>query len=1003
MNAFFNQTPVNVWSPVNRNFYLLFQIIEGTMEVEEEPPDDNTNGLRLKGRGIQKKTGSTVPVVECFPMGSLGGYQTGRRETHGNWNGVARNNHIKQALYEGSTLIGFVRITTLQLATFHILRCFENGDPITDVSSNGFWYYLFKASREMLYQGGVKLVDKIPPKIYESARTYEQTQLPQLPQRCRLENGVKVYETIKWEEDNCPGWRDDCLKAAGKMIATNFGIMHGFEGYRGKLLGVVSQFVDQLHEFPTKVSKSMKSAIMRSLHLNESLDEVRGSYPNLNNLDDITVQQVQENIIDTIRPVMSTDFSNVTTNLRSVYDLRMLLAETFPNQPTEHIPQESVEIDIGSLPLWSQPCEVVANEMLLATELNTKARKKLVRRAVDLMRMSNHSLVEMTDVGLKNNKQFVSRRCVVLKLITDAIFGTGVIDFSTQSLSRLLTEEEKGWCCAVAEQWKYPSSTSTENEVLAYFKCLEMYVRRLQVPQRVVINTKPKGKKQRTVKFPSLCPLASKRAAFISFPNDAITKLVSSLAKAKKITIDEKTEALKKHMVKMKEPWDEVNPKSNSKKRKYDVDFSEEEITDRKNSYEQAKIAYDEACWRILFKIQKRNGWKFDGKLITDGVSVYGQYYRPQTPQEIYLGELKQRISKQKALDRENKAKACRGGTCSKDGCCGHEKKKKGKKKEKTTLSPDEQELLKAQEDEMNLGMELARKILNNPDHRQPRFIDPGASGHEGIVFDQEAFDTMHRPSGQNKHFERISLRKKEMSSKTGHGFRKFKVNEWTMADENQAVRDFNEHAPSKNQLRADTFLNNYCLPTNEALHEVYGFYSQNCFRRLRFHVAGRERKMLEDAVSTICGTDNPKEQKETVVVMGDAAVNAGKCGHSRIAHGKIVKRLKHKCIMVMVDEFRSSQRCFCCHEALVGAPVAEGRSSQSFKIRTCLNTYCHRIFLQRDLNAAINIAKFFFWLLNGTPFPPEFTRGRGGQAVEESESEDDDDDDDLMWQPEAI
>ena len=36
------------------------------------------------------------------------------------------------------------------------------------------------------------------------------------------------------------------------------------------------------------------------------------------------------------------------------------------------------------------------------------------------------------------------------------------------------------------------------------------------------------------------------------------------------------------------------------------------------------------------------------------------------------------------------------------------------------------------------------------------------------------------------------------------------------------------------------------------------------------------------------------------------------------------------------------------------------------WKVRRCMNNECERVFWQRDVNAAINLAKFFLWEVNG-------------------------------------
>ena len=47
----------------------------------------------------------------------------------------------------------------------------------------------------------------------------------------------------------------------------------------------------------------------------------------------------------------------------------------------------------------------------------------------------------------------------------------------------------------------------------------------------------------------------------------------------------------------------------------------------------------------------------------------------------------------------------------------------------------------------------------------------------------------------------------------------------------------------------------------------------------------------------------------------------------------------------------------------------------ESYSVRLCRNTECHRTLWNRDVNAAVNILKLFLDWVEGRPKPPEFCR----------------------------
>ena len=958
-----------------------------------------TFGLRVKPKG-QPRTGPKQPVIRARPLGSLGGFQNNskHKRRRGKWKGVARTPAVKRAIHDTSTIFGFLRVEAQQLAQFHILRCFEDDIEIADLSSNRFWYWIYKTIRNKRWNYGDVFTSKTPTDIVESASQYfDACPVPTLPTR-------KDGSVILWDDDNTPDWRTDCLKTASKDMETNMNLMFSFDGYRGKLNSVIYQMLDRSHDFTKKVRVSVKNAVAKSLRLEERLSVVKTEFPALNVVTEDMIDTIQREVVDVIRPLLSADCSSQTANLFSTLKLRKLLIDKFHLETNLQLwipsPQPEIECNVATLPFWSHPCEVVAGELAFVNEGTTQKQiRLLVRRSVDLMRMAFPSFVEPSDVGFPIHKNASpSRRAVVLALITDAVFGNGVINFESQTQSRLLTVLEREWCSRMAKEWKYPTSVEQLPE---YLKRLEAHVRGLRVRQKVQTFRATKDKKKPRIQLPALCPIAQKKAVFVDISQEAAMKMATALLK------QNNTDLAAKQLEVAKEEWSKAGkayePYDTTKKKKEDPithpPLSEDAVNDLKRARDGAKMLFKDACWDMLFdiKLGSQKTWGFDGTLISDGVSVFAQCWRPKTTDELRVEEL----AKQIAAEKKKKI-ACGDVGCTKEGCSHGGKKKRKHVVDDNTATADELELHNLQEAELRGGLERARVLLKEPNHRQPRIFDPGASGHEGIIFDEEAFATRGLPRDRMKRFERISLRKTEMSSKAGHKKRSKQMEKWMEAD--AAVSTFNDNAPRKTQLTKTKFAAEYCVPTNRSLGEVYNFHSADRVRRLRFDVASRTRRMLEEAVVAICGTSDREEQLRTVVVFGNASVNSGKTGHSRICHKALFDILRRRCCLITIDEFRSSKLCSSCHEQLKEAVVAEGRSKKSWKVRVCSNRLCHRTYFQRDLNAAINICQFFIWILNGVEFSTAFQRGHhqypvddGGGGGNNDDDDDDDDDDGIQ------
>jgi len=927
-------------------------------------------GLRVKPRGMGIKSGPEQPVIHTRFLGSLGGFSRRPGKYNGKWNGVARTPLVKKMIYDTSWLVGYIRIEATQLAEYHIRRCFQENTAIADLSYNKFWYHICLLTRQILFCDGIKADTKAPPKIIESAKEYfDITHRPDM-------------QKVSWSENNTPSWRDGCLEAAARQLAENFEVMNSYAVYWTKVEGIVGQFLFQMHEFPSNVNGAMRTAVMACLKRSLQLSVVREAFTKtLKPLPDDVIVAVQREIID---PIAQNICGDTTKNggalrLRSMYDLIKLLEVTFPPKNNGEMPMETETVPVTSLPTYSALTETLADEILmLPTESSSKQHVLLVRKALDVMRMTHSTLVEPKDVNLRNPKNTVSRKSCVMKLLVDGVFDNGFARFETQAHSKLLTEEEKLWIDETVKKWRYPAASG---ELSSYFKKLSSYIRGLRPWKPVVRKQRVKNDKP-DIKIPPLCLVASKEAVTVAITGSHVKKMAAAIIKEFSAATQIEISEAKKAAAKAKNDSDKYEiaigikqpPKKVYKKRKQSggepiadplpveqpqpieppklTDEQSNELTRLKEALDESNLIYEEVCWRALFKIKLSGGLNFGGRLTSDGISTHVSIWRRKTDEELRVEQLKNTV--------------------------------KFSKKEGQGLTVEEKELKKEEEAKKLASLERARFILSQPGHRPFRVFDPGASGHEGIIYDQEAHDTLDMPHGQNKHFERISLRKTVMNNKAGISYRIRAMKEWS--DQNEAFTRFTEKAPQKTKCpstgrsyTASEYIEHYVNPTNAHLGGVYEFKTQNCVRRLKFNVNVRRKAMLEDAVAQICGTNDPKLQAETVVVFGNASVNSGKTKCSRICHRELLDLLKVKCCLVMEDEFRSSKLCFCCHHELKPAttPGITSKSGESWKVRFCPHKECPRTYIQRDLNADINICNFFLWRLHDVEFPVEFTRGR--------------------------
>lgn len=109
-------------------------------------------------------------------------------------------------------------------------------------------------------------------------------------------------------------------------------------------------------------------------------------------------------------------------------------------------------------------------------------------------------------------------------------------------------------------------------------------------------------------------------------------------------------------------------------------------------------------------------------------------------------------------------------------------------------------------------------------------------------------------------------------------------------------------------------------------------------------------------------GTRSDPNQKR-VVAFGNAKFSVASPGHFPCPRKALIKRLSYQSVVVMVDEFKTSQVCCLCHRKMLDEP---GTRSRVKKCTTCLAHFetggtptSQCVYWDRDTNASLNI----YWL----------------------------------------
>jgi hypothetical protein len=130
-------------------------------------------------------------------------------------------------------------------------------------------------------------------------------------------------------------------------------------------------------------------------------------------------------------------------------------------------------------------------------------------------------------------------------------------------------------------------------------------------------------------------------------------------------------------------------------------------------------------------------------------------------------------------------------------------------------------------------------------------------------------------------------------------------------------------------------------------------FFKGKWYQKQKMRKFCKHQKAMEDVVTRICGTKKKEQQKSVVVAYGDGDKNGTLRGTAPIMSTKLFKKVSQSCCVVVINEFRTSKLCSCCHQPME-------QFQKQFRMKRCINSDCIRSVWDRDVNASVNILNLF-------------------------------------------
>ena len=180
-----------------------------------------------------------------------------------------------------------------------------------------------------------------------------------------------------------------------------------------------------------------------------------------------------------------------------------------------------------------------------------------------------------------------------------------------------------------------------------------------------------------------------------------------------------------------------------------------------------------------------------------------------------------------------------------------------------------------------------------------------------------------------------------------------------------------------------------YLIEKNKLNASLRAFYQQELFRKLKWrrfvYTLLSEDKFLNNIEQTFGSSD------QICIAYGDWS-RSSQMKHFMPAIGVGLRKLiAKKFMVVMVNEFRTSKLCCCCHKELCHMEVQkENKTKKLFRCLVCKGCVSSEskktAFVTRDLNSAINIRNLAHQWVHHQTRPSVFSRTEGLASTSASE-----------------